>query len=689
MRFPRRAIPYALGAMFLGSQTSVVAQVTTAFPSYKAAAKDSAPGIQALTILSRGPAFDGKSFGDVGAYEVIKARAEGWLDPKDPANAKVILLDKAPADDKGLVPYAVEIFIYRPVDPAKATGDVFYELINRGINRGFAIYNQGTPTDPGNGFLMRQGLTYVYSAWQPEVTAESPQLKGYFPRVRNADGSYVTGGVIENFIPDSAKPTESQRIDGDSLIGQITYPPAGRTPAEAGVKLSVRENYDDPRRPLPLDAIRFLDDRNIRIDMRPAKAMGMDAGAIYELIYQGRDPYPGAIGFAAGRDVLSFLRNQDKDLLGTLNPLREQGRKVRSVVSWGNSQGGRVVRDMLHLGFNVDTQGRKLLDGVIVTVAGSRKSDHGMPFARTSVWIRQHEEHENPGQEFPFAYNHTTDALTGEEGGVLDACTATNSCPKVFHEDTDAETWHGRTALITTGTDGKPLTLPDNVRAYWMSGGAHGSGNGTPRVSPICKYPVNPIDFQPVYRGLLVSMFDWINTGKEPPRSYFPTLKDGTLSTVAQMGTAYPKIPGQPFNPRIVDGRQLDFSALPAKRGGNYPLFVPKIDKFGNGTGGVPLPDVVVPLGTYSGRNFRVAGHAENEICGGSGSIIPLPVTEAKRKADGDSRPSLEALYPGGAEDFYAKRLKAVDALIAARLVLPEERESYAREASFEWSQKQ
>lgn len=642
-----------------------------------------------MQILSRESAFQGQSFGSVGAYEVIKARAEGWLAPRDPANVKIALLDKAPTDDRGLVPYAIELLIYRPADPAKASGDVFFEFINRGVNRGFAIYNQGAPNKAGNGFLMRQGVTYVYSAWQPEATPDNAQLLAYFPRVRNPDGSAITGGVIENFIPDSPKIPESMRIDTSSMTAQLAYAPAGQTPSSGGASLTVRQRYDDPRIALPLEAVRFLDDRNVRIDTNVAKAMGMDAGAIYEFVYQGRDPFPGAIGFAAVRDLLSFLRNQSADSLGTPNPLKEQGRLVRSLVGWGNSQGGRVARDFLHMGFNVDRQGRKLFDGVIVTVAGSRRSDHDAPFSRASVWIRQHEEHENPGQEFPFAYNRTTDPLTGQTAGILDACMATNSCPKIFHEDTDAETWHGRMSLVTTSTDSKPLTLPDNVRAYWMTGGAHGAGDGTPWIEPICKWPINPIDFRPVYRALLVAMFDWINEGTAPPPSMFPNLRDGTLITIEAMGKAYPRIPGQSFNAKIVDGRLLDFSTLPPRRGDSYPVHVPKIDSIGNPLGGVPLPDTIAPLGTYSGRNFRAAGHAEDELCTGYGSIIPLPVTEAQRTTSGDSRPSLERLYPGGVEDFYGKRLKAVDALIAARLLLPEERESYAREASFDWSQRQ
>jgi hypothetical protein len=115
-----------------------------------------------------------------------------------------------------------------------------------------------------------------------------------------------------------------------------------------------------------------------------------------------------------------------------------------------------------------------------------------------------------------------------------------------------------------------------------------------------------------------------------------------------------------------------------------YPVYVPKIDPVtGNPVGGVIGADLAAPLGTYMGRNFRAAGHAENELCGGNSGFIPFAATKAARLASGDSRPSLEELYPGGAKQFYAQRRTQIEVLISKRLALPSDLDSWANEVTF------
>ena len=45
--------------------------------------------ITRLTVQSRGVAFDGRTFGDVGAYERIRGELVGEIDPKDRRNALI------------------------------------------------------------------------------------------------------------------------------------------------------------------------------------------------------------------------------------------------------------------------------------------------------------------------------------------------------------------------------------------------------------------------------------------------------------------------------------------------------------------------------------------------------------------------------------------------------------------------
>jgi hypothetical protein len=126
-----------------------------------------------------------------------------------------------------------------------------------------------------------------------------------------------------------------------------------------------------------------------------------------------------------------------------------------------------------------------------------------------------------------------------------------------------------------------------------------------------------------------------------------------------------------------------DYSTVPPTWGASYPVFVPKTDANGNATGGIISPDIAAPLGTYMGRNFRKAGHAEDEMCAGNSGFIAFAKTKAARLASGDTRPSLEELYPNGQADFVAKRRAQVQALIQNRLVLPSELDSLTNQVAY------
>jgi hypothetical protein len=100
-----------------------------------------------------------------------------------------------------------------------------------------------------------------------------------------------------------------------------------------------------------------------------------------------------------------------------------------------------------------------------------------------------------------------------------------------------------------------------------------------------------------------------------------------------------------------------------------YPSFVPKTDADGNDIAGVRLPEVQVPLATYTGWALR-AGPQGNDGCEGSGQFIPFPKTKADRLAAGDPRLSVEERY--GDFDTYSARLKkAIDGLEQSGFLLP------------------
>ena len=50
------------------------------------------------------------------------------------------------------------------------------------------------------------------------------------------------------------------------------------------------------------------------------------------------------------------------------------------------------------------------------------------------------------------------------------------TCPKVMQTDSEHEWWASRASLLVTDLAGNHLDLPDNVRAYMISGTPHFAG---------------------------------------------------------------------------------------------------------------------------------------------------------------------------------------------------------------------
>ena len=78
-----------------------------------------AAGVIRIAIdQKQSPAYDGKSFGGVGQYEILTGRAFGELDPKDPHNTIITDLEFAPRNPRGKVQYVATFIVVKPIDLA-------------------------------------------------------------------------------------------------------------------------------------------------------------------------------------------------------------------------------------------------------------------------------------------------------------------------------------------------------------------------------------------------------------------------------------------------------------------------------------------------------------------------------------------------------------------------------------------
>lgn len=594
--------------------------------------------IRNITIARRAPAYGGKSFGATGPYELLDGHIEGSLDPDDPANAGIVDLDLAPRDSDGRVPYRCDLVILRPADPGRGNGWLLYDIVNRGLERvlsrvnGVAVARRpGTGDDCGDGLLMREGFTFVWSGWQPDLPNTGEYLTASYP-IAMKDNVPVTGLTREEWVDTGT---------ADPFHPPLTYPTADAHRAKA--TLTVRACEQD-QRSTPDDLTwSYVDEKTLRID-RPA---GFDSGAIYEFIYPATQSPIAGMAFAAVHDVVSFLRFETSDEEGNDNPLAAGGTLPRRAMLFGVSQSGRFARDFLWQGYNQDRRGRQLFDAAVVVVAGSRKTWVNGRFAQPGRFSRQHEDHSFPGDQFPFAYAPVRDPATGESDDILRRCREQGAVPHLIHFDSECEMWSARASLLVDDGAGNGLDIPDNVRLYLAAGMPHAPG--LPPFPGMTQQPVNPLNYSPLLRPLVLALRRWVDDGTPPPDNRFPTADK--LATLDQFRQDFPAIPGVATPERLNEFRRQDHTQVPPVSGEAWPVHAPRVDEDGNPLAGILHPFVDVPLGSFTGWNLRAAGHGLGDLCSVYGAFVPFAVSEAERRAAGDPRLSLAERY--GNHDIY------------------------------------
>ena len=644
--------------------------------------------IEISTVSS--PTFDGASFGATGRYEKLAGRFFGEVDPANPLNATIADIGLAPRNARGMVEYSGNLLIIRLVDRTKGNGRLLFEINNRGAILSFGLFNDAaknsndpsTAADAGNGFMMRQGYTLVWGAWDA-ISGTRPAIGGgpfvlEAPVARNPDGSDIVGPSLEEFVID----------DDRTSVEPLTYPAASLDSTKASLTFRARAN-DEPI-PVRADQWRF-DDRGASISLLPAGTK-FKAGMIYELVYPAKNPKVAGLGFAATRDLAAFLRYADADDAGHPNPLAGA---VTRVYTDCVSQPCRFMRDFVALGFNEDASapsdesGRRLrrraVDGVLNWVGGASGVFLNYRFAQPFRTHRQHIARWYPEFQFPFAYQTTTDSVTGRTDGLLRRCSATETCPKIIEADSDNEYWAKDGALAHIDTQGRDLPEANGVRIYLLSGRPHGDGVPVSG-SGICQEPRNPLVGNPAMRALLTALDAWVSEGVEPPASMVPRVGDETLVRPDRQDVGFPEIPGVPYLGRMHEGDLMDFGPLanegiltilpPRRLDSPYPALVPKTNSDGNTLAGIRLPDIAAPVATYTGWNLRK--NPPDEGCDASGMVIPFARTKAERTASGDPRLSLDERYPDHAAYVRAVAVSAHD-LERRRLLLDEDAERYIK----------
>lgn len=676
--------------------------------------------ITRIQIAKTEPAFGGMSFGTVGPYERLTGKAYGEVDPKAPGNTLIQDIKLAPKNARGMVEYVTDIDILRPVNRSKSNGILFFNIINRGNKGGLQLFNANVPAgavdnnnlaNPGDGFLMRNGYTMVWFAWQADVVPGAGRMLMSVPVAHNPDGSAITGIVRSELT--SQTPTNTLTLASGWFTANSTpyqtVSTDNRAPLADGFlpTLTIRNHQQDPRIPIPNTEWSFgacgANNEPVPSATQICYPAGFKPGRLYEITYRAKDPLILGLGFAVTRDLGSFLRSAEKDDNGTPNPVLTPN--VRTILM-GQSQSGRYVRTFIRLGFNQGEDGKIVFDGAFPEIGGGllplnvRWGQPGRGAGNAEV------DNQVPGAEFPFTYGQETDPLTGRTAGILDLCTASHTCPKIVHAATSLEMWELRQSLGFTDPLGmKDLPDPPNVRTYLMVSTQHGpAALPLPTQAPfgVCQQQPNPNPHTWTVRALLVALTAWINTGAEPPPSARPTIAAGNLVAADQVH--FPVIPANKYggvnrpavkflalnNPlHVLDfGKEYDSADVTGILNGDMPkvgtarygALVPQVDEDGNDVGGIRNVFIQVPIGTYTGWNLFNSRSFEDGFCELTGSFIPFASTMQERVATGDPRKSLEERYPNNGA-YVAALKKAAENLVKQRYLLPEDAATLIKQA--------
>ncbi len=633
-----------------------------------------------LEIRSRQPFAEGSAFGDTGAYERIEGLVRFAVDPAHAANSGIVDLDKAPRDAEGRVQFTADFSILQPVDAGRGSGSLLFEVVNRGrrnvskhLNRAPAADPSDT-IDPGDGFMMRHGWTVVWCGWQWDVVRGPGLLALDAPQALGEDGQPLHGRVAVEWQPNS-------RAAHNLLANRVHHPYTVANLDDANAVLSVRDWPGGPRTTIPREQWQFARDEHGAPVPDPAYVWlegGFEPGKLYEVVYETDTCPVVGTGLLAMRDFTAFLRHGSE---AEGNPCAG---RIGRTYGYGVSQSGRFLRHFLYTGLNLDEAGRRVFDGLLPQVAGGRRGQFNHRFAQPS-------DQSTPsfGHLMPFSDDPQTDPLTGESGGLLDRQRALGGVPKIMAINTSAEYWRGDCSMIHTDIGAtRDVEPPANVRAYLFAGTQHGPGSLPLQTVSVAEgsqgiHGFNAVDYSPLTRAALLNLDRWVSEGLLPPPTAIPRLANRTAATPEQVVARFRAIPGiaVPNAERRLSVWRTDLgptadegvATLPVTLGERYQTLVSQLDADYNELGGIQLPDITVPVASYTGWNPRHPDTGgEGQILSMMGSTLPFPATKAEREQRDDPRAAIEERYRDR-EDYVTRVRAAAEVLARQRYILDED----------------
>jgi hypothetical protein len=251
------------------------------------------------------PAFDGQTYGSAGQYETLAGRAYGELDPNDPRNQIITDIQLAPRNANGMIDYIASFFVVKPIDMSKSSHLMWHGVPNRGGRLTIGEIER------------RAGDIGLSSGWQGDSSGRTvPGDNNDYvivPAARNADGSAITGLVLGRIVNASGLDSSTMRVNANP----VPYQPNSLDTTKATLQTHASEGIDgtigetstipsgdwawascDAANPFPGTP------DPTQICLRS----GFDPTLLYQVVFTAQDPPVLGIGFAAFRDVASFMK---------------------------------------------------------------------------------------------------------------------------------------------------------------------------------------------------------------------------------------------------------------------------------------------------------------------------------------------------------------------------------------------
>ena len=600
-------------------------------------------------------------------------------------------------------------------------------------------------SDFGDGWLLRQGYTFGWLGWQWDVAEESGNMRLYAPVAKGPKGP-LTGLLRDDFtLPEKRYDMPL----GHMIVGRIggrEYPVAA--PDDARNVLTVRDAPTAQRRVIPRKDWSFahtVDGKLVPSDRHFHLNSGFEPGKIYELVYVVRDPVVAGLGLAAVRDFVSYEKHDQQAVAPVVRAyalgISQTGRFLRHFVWQGfnaDEQGSRALDGVLaHVAgagrgsfnhrFAQPSRDAQPMSAIFYPTDLFPYTD--LPEAdsvtgRTAGLL----DAARAARVVPKMFlSNTSYEYWGRAGSLVHTslCSAGSSTRRRGTND----------SALTNPCVSDAQISPD-VRVYLLAGLQHFSGPFPPEYGKADlkgQQLMNPNPVRWLWRAMIANMNAWVKDGVEPPPSSYPRVADGTLVPLQKL--AWPRVP----NPRCEGGAvappavprpdvssrsaaapgtapssqqpqcagrfvtapanlneawRLDFGPewkngiitqqLPAV-GKAFPVLVPQVDADGNDRAGVHIPEMRVPLATYTGWNLRDPSiGATDQRVSFIGSYLPFARTAADREKAGDPRPSVAERY-NGRDDYLGRYRKAADELVRERWLLPEDVPAVMERGASEW----